>query len=75
MSEFSLIPERQLIFSPGLAATIGLEEAILLQHLQALFEHHSPQIKDNHAWLAIERGFLLRTLPFWNARRKWKETY
>ena len=67
MSEFSLIPERQLIFSPGLAATIGLEEAILLQHLQALFEHHSPQIKDNHAWLAIERGFLLRTLPFWNA--------
>ena len=29
----SLIPDRQLTFSPGLAATIGLEEAILLQGL------------------------------------------
>ena len=31
MHESSLVPERQLVFSPGLAATIGLEEAILLQ--------------------------------------------
>ena len=38
MSESSLIPERQLSFSPGLAATIGLEETILLQHLRALFD-------------------------------------
>ena len=67
MSDSSLIPERQLIFSPGLAATIGLEEAILLQHLRALFEHHSAQIRDNHAWLSVERSFLLRTLPFWDA--------
>ena len=34
MSNSSLVPERQLVFSPGLAATIGLEESILLQHLQ-----------------------------------------
>jgi hypothetical protein len=67
MSDSSLIPERQLIFSPGLAATIGLEEAILLQHLQALFEHHSAQIRDNLAWLSVERDFLLRALPFWDA--------
>ena len=39
MSESSLVPERQLVFSPGLAATIGLEEAILLQHLQLQFDH------------------------------------
>ncbi len=67
MSDFSLIPERQLLFSPLLAATIGLEEAILLQHLQQLFEHHSPQIRNNYAWLSIERAYLLRTLPFWSA--------
>ena len=67
MSDFSLIPERQLLFSPLLAATIGLEEAILLQHLQQLFEHHSPQIRNGYAWLSIERAFLLRTLPFWTA--------
>jgi len=67
MSDFSLIPERQLLFSPLLAATIGLEEAILLQHLQPMFEHHNPQIRNGHAWLSIERSFLLRTLPFWSA--------
>jgi len=67
MSDFSLSPERQLLFSPLLAATIGLEEAILLQHLQQLFEHHSPQIRNGYAWLSIERAFLLRTLPFWTA--------
>ena len=67
MSNSSLVPERQLVFSPGLAATIGLEEAILLQHLQALFEHREPQLRDNFAWLSIEREYLLSSLPFWNA--------
>jgi DnaT-like ssDNA binding protein len=65
MSDFSLIPERQLLFSPVLAATIGLEEAILLQHLQQVFEHHSPQLRSGYAWFTVERAFLLRTLPFW----------
>lgn len=65
MSDFSLIPERQLLFSPVLAATIGLEEAILLQHLQQVFEHHSPQLRNGLAWFSIDRAFLLRTLPFW----------
>jgi DnaT-like ssDNA binding protein len=67
MSDSSLVPERQLVFSPGLAATVGLEEAILLQHLQGLFEHRQPQLRDNHAWLSVERDYLLTTLPFWNA--------
>ena len=67
MSDFSLIPERQLLFSPLLAATIGLEEAILLQHLQHLFEHQSPQTRNGYAWLSVDRTFLLRTLPFWSA--------
>ena len=65
MSDFSLIPERQLLFSPVLAATIGLEEAILLQHLQQVFEHHSPQLRNGYSLFSIERAFLLRTLPFW----------
>ena len=33
MPSGSLIPDRQLTFSPELAETIGLEEAILLQAL------------------------------------------
>jgi len=67
MSESSLVPERQLVFSPGLAATIGLEEAILLQHLQELLLHGTPQLQRGFAWLSVEREFLLRTLPFWEA--------
>lgn len=65
MSDFSLLPDRQLLFSPQLAATIGLEEAILLQHLQQVFEHHGPQLRGGYAWYTVERAFLLRTLPFW----------
>jgi hypothetical protein len=66
MSDFSLIPERQLVFSPMLAATLGLEEAVLLQHLQQLFEHHEARVRRGYAWLSVERSFLLRTLPFWS---------
>ncbi|MEZ5503123.1 MAG: DnaT-like ssDNA-binding domain-containing protein [Halioglobus sp.] len=66
MSDFSLMPERQLVFSPLLAATIGLEEAILLQHLQPLFEQQAAQVRNGYAWLSIERSYLLRTLPFWS---------
>lgn len=66
MPNSSLIPERQLVFSPALAATIGLEEAIFLQHLGEFFQHHEPQIQNGFAWLSIERGQLERALPFWS---------
>jgi len=66
MSDSSIVPERQLVFSPGLASTIGLEEAIFLQHLGELFEHREPHIQNGFAWISIERGYLLRKLPFWS---------
>ncbi len=64
MSNSSLIPERQLVFSPGLAATIGLEEAILLQHLQECLEHGTPDVRGGFAWLTVARDALERSLPF-----------
>jgi hypothetical protein len=67
MSDSSFIPERQLLFSPALAATIGLEEAILLQHLSELFQHRKAEQRHGYAWLSIEREWLLNTLPFWTA--------
>ena len=66
MTDSSLVPERQLVFSPGLAATIGLEEAILLQHLCELFEHRGGREKNGYSWLNIDRDYLLRTLPFFS---------
>ena len=67
MSDSSFIPERQLVFSPALAQTIGLEEAILLQHLSELFQHRETQTIQGYAWLRVEREWLLNTLPFWSA--------
>jgi hypothetical protein len=67
MSPSSIIPERQLVFSPELAATIGLEEAILLQHLQLACEQSSPHTQQQYAYYTLERAYLLRALPFWAA--------
>lgn len=67
MSDSTLVPERQLVFSPGLAATVGLEEAILMQHLHSLTELQTPRLSEGVAWLAVEWDYLRRTLPFWDA--------
>ncbi|MFV0476300.1 MAG: DnaT-like ssDNA-binding domain-containing protein [Parahaliea sp.] len=67
MNESSLVPEQQLLFSPALAATIGLEEAILLQQLHGFFRHQPAQWRAGYAWLKIERARLLQLMPFWNA--------
>ena len=67
MSDSSFIPERQLVFSPSLAQTIGLEEAVLLQHLSELFQHRQAEHRQGYRWLSIEREWLLETLPFWTS--------
>ena len=67
MPDSSLVPERQLVFSPTLASTIGLEEAILLQHLQQLCDHQRADVRGGYAWFTVERDYLLNTLPFWCA--------
>lgn len=66
MAVSSLLPEAPLWFSPSLAETIGLEEAILLQQLAGLFTHRSPVCGDGRAWLGVERQWALRQLPFWD---------
>ena len=38
----SLIPEKPIVISPTLAATIGLEETVLLQLLQECISHGKP---------------------------------
>ena len=40
----SLLPERPLVVSPTLAATIGLEEAVMLQSLAEVISHR-PNLK------------------------------
>ena len=59
MPSVSLIPDRQLTFSPELAETIGLEEAVLLQAL-------GEELADREAWTTISLARLQATLSFWS---------
>jgi hypothetical protein len=63
MSSESLLPDRQITFSPDLAATIGLEEAILLQGLGNRVPRLGPQ------WQAVILQNLVREFPFWSRIR------
>ncbi len=66
MSQSSLIPEHPLVISPSLAATIGLEEAVLLKQLSELVEHRSAITVQGYQWLEVERSYLEKALPFWS---------
>jgi hypothetical protein len=61
----SLIQERSIVISPTLAATIGLEEAVMLQVLHDYAQFRAPV--GGH-WHDIAVSELLRLLPFWDAR-------
>lgn len=66
----SIFPERPVIFSPSLAATIGLESAILLQHLQQLnqlsIQISEANLSAEFRWTSISLGELSLHLPFWS---------
>lgn len=59
----SLIPEKALVISPALAATIGLEEAVMLTVLHELTTHRAIQ-----GWVRIDAAPLLEFLPFWTSQ-------
>jgi len=61
----SLLPERPLIISPTLAATIGLEEAVMLQVFSEQLQHHTTLIRNQLAWVRLSNSELGRLLPFW----------
>jgi hypothetical protein len=58
----SLLSEKAIVISPSLAATIGLEESILLQVL-----HETVLLRQTAAnWYELSNTQLERLLPFWN---------
>lgn len=61
----SLIPERPLVISPTLAATIGLEEAVLLHVLTEQMAYRKPRIKNQLRWVELSQDDLSKALPFW----------
>ena len=61
----SLIPEKPIVISPTLAATIGLEETVLLQLLQECISHGSPVSSSGFDWITLPSDKLLELAPFW----------
>jgi hypothetical protein len=61
----SLIPERPLLISPTLAATIGLDEAVLLHVISELLLTHAPHYRQQRRWVELNADTLARALPFW----------
>ena len=66
MSARRLIPDPQLQFSASLAATVGLEEAVLIQQLKCVYLHQPAVRRDGRDWLHLSHDYLLNLLPFWD---------
>ena len=62
----SLIPEKPLLVSPSLAATLGLEEATMVSLLGELMQHRQPQLHQGYQWLHLDEATVARFMPFWN---------
>jgi hypothetical protein len=63
----SLIPERTIVISPSLAATIGLEEAVLLHTLSAIVNYQT-QAPAN-GWHRVDAQRLQELCPFWSVEQ------
>ena len=62
----SLIPERPLLVSPSLAATIGLEEACMLSILGDMAAYLPLTPANGRQWLDVDASWVSRAMPFWN---------
>jgi hypothetical protein len=63
----SLIPEKPLTISPSLAATIGLEEAVMLHALHERMRFSKATIIDGYKWFGFEQHDIEESFPFWQA--------
>lgn len=61
----SLIPERPLVISPVLAATIGLEEAVMLHVMSEQLAFRQTRRQQNLDWIELTQQDLLDLMPFW----------
>jgi hypothetical protein len=65
----SLIPERPITVSPSLAASIGLEQAVLLQQLDAIAQllanSNLTHSDEGYHWINLSLASLAQQLPFW----------
>ncbi|WP_018415553.1 DnaT-like ssDNA-binding domain-containing protein [Teredinibacter turnerae] len=61
----SLIPEKPILVYPGLAATLGLEESVLLSVLTDLASQAQTAQSNGFEWATISADRLRAAVPFW----------
>lgn len=64
----SLVPEKPLLVYPSLAATVGLDEAVMLSALGDMVNYHQGDAHNGYHWHHIELESLSEALPFWDRR-------
>lgn len=64
----SLIPEKPLLVYPSLAATVGLDESVMLSALNDLVVHIEGETNNDYRWFTLSRDQLEQALPFWDLR-------
>lgn len=62
----SLVPEKPLLIYPSLAATLGLEESLLLCSLSEEVPYLQAEHTRGFDWYLLDIDPLLDKLPFWN---------
>ena len=62
----TLIQEQYIVVPSALAATIGLEEAVLLQVLSDCLIHRASVGREGAHWVHLPLADALKLLPFWN---------
>lgn len=61
-----LMPEKPLLILPSLAATIGLEEAVLLSQLDELTRLQTGTVSRGYHWHELSGEQLASYMPFWD---------
>ncbi len=64
----SLIPELPLLVYPSLAATLGLDEAVMLATLSDLVAQQPGAENNNFTWFQLDINTISERLPFWDRR-------
>ncbi len=64
----SLIPEKPILVYPSLAATVGLDESVMLATLSDLVANTNGASNNGYLWYSLPRETLQQALPFWDLR-------
>ncbi len=62
----SLICEHHIVITASLAATLGLEEAVMLQVLGECLKHRMADYRDGYRWVTLAKQDALALMPFWS---------